>query len=77
MKLLSSKLIQKARRKQYAKYRVVLLVTDIDIEMLEDLATCYCTKEPKLECEFKDEYRKWIKKTFHQFWKLWNKYDDT
>ena len=76
MKLLGSKLIQKARRKQHAKYRIVLLVTDTDIEMLEDLATCYCTKEAKIECEFKDEYRRWIKKTFYQFCKLWNKYDD-
>lgn len=50
MKLLSSKLIRKAKRKQYAKYRVVLLVNDIDIEMLEDLATVYCTKEAKPEC---------------------------
>lgn len=76
MKLLDSKLLQKARRKQYGKYRVVLLVTDIDIEMLEDLATCYCTKEAKPECEFKMEYHKWLKRTFRQFWKLWNKYDE-
>ena len=76
MKLLNSKLLQKARRKQYGKYRVTLLVTDIDIEMLEDLATCYCTKEAKLECEFKDEYRQWLKKTYRQFHKLWMKYDD-
>lgn len=76
MKLLNSKLLQKARRKQYGKYRVVLLVTDIDIEMLEDLATCYCTEEAKIECELKDEYVQWLKKTYRQFHKLWVKYDD-
>ena len=76
MKFLSSKLIQKPRRKQYGKYRIVLEVTDIDIEMLEDLATVYCTREAKLECEFKDEYRQWLKKTYRQFHKLWVKYDD-
>ena len=76
MRLISSKLIQKARRKQYGKYRVVLLVTDIDIEMLEDLSTCYCTKEAKVECEFKDEYRQWLKKAYYQFHKLWARYDE-
>ena len=76
MKLLSSKLLQKARRKQYGKYRVTLLVTDIDIEMLEDLVTCYCTKETKIECELREEYIKWLKKTYRQFHKLWVKYDD-
>ena len=76
MKFLSSKLIQKPRRKQYGKYRVILEVTDIDIEMLEDLATCYCTKESKEKCELQEEYIKWLKKTYRQFHKLWTKYDD-
>lgn len=76
MKFISSKLLQKARRKQYGKYRIVLEVTDIDIEILEDLATCYCTREAKSECEFKDEYMQWIKKAYRQFHKLWVKYDD-
>ena len=75
MKLLSSKLIRKAKRKQYAKYRVVLLVTDVDIERLEDLATVYCTKEAKPECELLDRYRKWVKKTYWVFHKLWQEYD--
>lgn len=76
MKLLDSKLIQKPNRRHYGKYRMVLLVTDVDIDMLEDLATCYCTKAEKPECEFKDEYRQWLKKTFRQFHKLWVKYDE-
>ena len=77
MKLLSSKLIQKARLRHHGKYRVVLLVNDKDIEMLEDLSTCFCTKEAKPECEFMSEYKRWLKKTYRQFWKLWNKYEDT
>lgn len=75
MKLINSELLQKNDGKHRGKYLVTLEVTDNDIDKLEDLATCYCTIEPLPECELKPKYQRWLKNTFHQFWKLWNKYD--
>lgn len=75
MKIIRTKLLQKAKGRKRGKYLIVLEVTDYDIEMFEDLATCYCTIEEKPECEFKEKYNIWLKRVFHCFWKLWHKYD--
>jgi len=88
MKFLKSKLIQKPSGRKRAKYRITLEVTDVDIEKLEDLATCYtigcetgqntnkCESKTLEKCDIKPEYRTWLKKTYHEFWKLWKKHDE-
>ncbi len=89
MKLIKSKLLQKAEGKRKGKYLITLEVSDYDIEMLEDLATTYepfqeyHNNKEKLgidfelpELYFTTKYEKWIKKTWHEFWKLWKIHDN-
>lgn len=59
MKLIHSRLLQKSEGRKRAKYRIVLDVTDYDIEMLEDLSQVYCTTDEKTE--LKEGYTKWLK----------------
>lgn len=77
MKLKKTKLLQVSKGRKRGKYLITLEVTDYDIDMLENLATCYCTKEspPPPEYDLEPKYRKWLKRAFHCFWKLWNRYD--
>lgn len=75
MKIKNMKLIGTTKTGR-STYEVVLRVTDIEIEMLEDLADCYCTRGTTKECELKLVYQRWLEKTYHEFWKLWHKYDE-
>lgn len=75
MELIQSKLLQRCEHRKRGKYLITLKVTDNDIDMLEDLATGYCTLGTTPECVLKSKYSRWLKKTFRCFWKLWNKYD--
>ncbi len=71
MKLIKSKLLQKHDGRRSAKYLVTLEVTDYDIEMFEDLDSvkiCDCGN-------FQDKYNIWLRRVYHEFWKLWRKYD--
>jgi len=87
MKIIKSKIIQKAEGRKRGKYEITLEVTDYDIEMFEDLAMTYApfevVEEPDRKnnfngiysANFNDKYLKWIHKVWHCFWKLWKLYD--
>ena len=86
MKIIKSKLIQKAKGRQRGKYHLTLEVTDYDIEMFEDLVMTYapfeCTQEPtyennfngKYDAAFTEKYQIWLNKVWNCFWNLWRKY---
>ena len=87
MKYIKSKVIRKSRGNSQGIYQITLEVTDHDINMMEDIATCYCTvggPKDKIglptydkEHELKPEYSRWAKKhLFHSFWRLWKEHDD-
>jgi len=88
MKVIKSKLIQKAEGKKTGKYHITLEVSDYDIEMFEDFALTYAPfeeiQEPSAEnnweykysADMKDKYLAWMNKTWRCFWKLWDLYDD-
>ena len=79
MKFLKSKLLQKAKGSKRGKYQLLLEVTDYDIEMLENLATVHICNN-YLKCQSDDciklKYRVWLRRVYHEFWKLWRDYDD-
>lgn len=86
MKIIKTKLLQKAEGGKIGKYILTLEVTDYDIEMFEDLNSTDAPYERELEeflrkhnkfylLTFNKEYGVWIKKVWHCFWKLWNTYD--
>lgn len=72
MRLIKTKLLQKAEGRRRGKYLITLEVTDYDVEMVEDLASVYCTIKDIPECEFKEQYNRWLKRLWRCFWKLWN-----
>lgn len=88
MKLIRSKIVQKAKGRKKGKYSITLEVTDYDIEMFEDLAMTYApfkeieapseknNFQGKYSCEFNDKYRNWIDKVWRSFWSLWRLYDE-
>jgi len=74
MRLIDTELLQQQEGRKRGKYLITLEVTDYDLDMLEDLSSAYCTIEARPECEFKPKYSRWLEKTWHCFWKLWNRY---
>ena len=87
MKLIKTKLLQKAEGRKMGKYLLTLEVTDYDIEMFEDLGNTDAPYDKGLEeflrkhdkfglLAFNKKYKTWIDKTYHCFWKLWNIYGD-
>lgn len=81
MKIVKSKILQKAEGRKRGKYLITLEVTDYDIEMFEDLNHTYAPVVGE-KCEnckdygFNEKYQKWLDKVWRTFWKLWNLYDD-
>jgi len=75
MKLIKSKLIQKAEGRKKAKYLATFEVTEYDMEMLEDLANTYAPFVSEDSADFNPKYQRWIKKMWHEFWQLWRRYD--
>lgn len=87
MKYLKSKCIQEAKGKKKGKYIITLEVSDYDLEMIEDFATTFAPFvvieegnikndfNPKCSTDYKKKYLKWIRKTYHEFWKLWKNHD--
>lgn len=57
-------------------YEITLRVTDIDIEMIEDLAKCYCTRGTTEECRLIPIYDRWLDRIYNEFLKLWKEYDE-
>ena len=88
MKMLKSWLIHSAGGGKKGKYKVLLEVTDYDLEQLEDLSECYtskcsdtgvhdvnkCRYEDIDGCMLKGKYQIWIDRTFHECWQLWKRY---
>lgn len=74
MKYIGSRQLQKAEGRKTGKYLITLEVSDYDVEMLEDLALVYVTTDDKTE--LKPIYSRWLKRVWHQFWKLWSIYDE-
>lgn len=72
MKIIKTKLLQEAGGRKQGKYLVTLECSDYDINMLEDLATCYCTIN---QDDLEPKYDTWLRRVFKQFHKLWRKYD--
>jgi len=57
-----------------ARYKITLEVTEYDIEMAEDIGTCYqimgADRLPVKKAET------WFKRNiWHNLWKLWKRYD--
>lgn len=89
MKVVKTKLIQKAKGRQLGKYHLTLEVNDNDLNMMEDIATTMAPFEILLEPnssndwngiyspDFKPKYQKWLIKLWRCFWKPWDKYDDS
>lgn len=87
MKVIKTKLLQKAKGRKIGKYELTLLVTDTDLEMMEDFATTMAAfevfQEPcqsnnwevKFSTNYKPKYQKWLMKLWRCFWKPWNKYE--
>ena len=71
--------IRKSQKRNKKSYFVTLSVSDYDIEMLEDLGTCYCNvganDYPSNLVDLQPKYSKWLLKTFYELKKLWKKYD--
>lgn len=76
IRIIKTKLLQKAEGRKRGKYRVTLELSDNDIDMMEDLAYTYCTKGETPDCEFKEPYNRWTKKLYRAFHILWCRYDD-
>jgi len=88
MKVLKTKIIQKAEGRKKGKYEITLEVSDYDINMFENFATTLAPfeviEEPNeknnwnavYSTDYKDKYLKWLLKTWRCFWKLWNLYDE-
>lgn len=77
MKFIKSTLLQKVNGRKKGKYLLTIELTDYDIEMIEDLATSYCTKEEKPGCEFKEKYHIWLRNIFADvFHRLWREHDE-
>jgi len=86
MKIIKTKLLQKAEGRKRGKYLLTLEVTDYDIEMFENLMHTDAPYEKELEQFLRKhnkwgllspnkKYRTWYAKVWHCFWKLWNIYD--
>jgi hypothetical protein len=87
MKYIKSKIIQKAEGRKKGIYEITLLISDYDLEMLEDFATTYAPneilEEPSIKNDwngiyspdYKDKYRKWIMNLWSTFWTVWHKHD--
>lgn len=88
MKVIKTKLLQKAKGRKVGKYELTLLVTDTDLEMIEDFATTLAPnimiEEPShgndwngvYSTDYKPKYQKWLMKLWRCFWTPWNRYDE-
>lgn len=80
MKFVEGKLLQKAKGRKKGKYLITLEVTDYDLEMLEDFSHTYEPYCEAIEHDYveplKEKYQKWMNKTWRQFWKLLDLYDE-
>lgn len=88
MKVIKTKLIQKAKGRRIGKYHLTLEVNDNDLNIMEDIATTMAPfeiiEEPnqsnnwegKFSTDYKDKYLKWLTKLWRCFWTPYHKYEN-